>query len=214
MYYVATILAWNLQSGSHYQSASPLMYRRSPFMSRGGNKFSSTTAASTGGEVTLPPFNPSHPLNASHSDDSDEVESQNLLPHLMPRMSGRQRLNPGLATNAIIFCLLFVKDHWFGANQWPLIGGEGIVLFVPSTISLLMVSGPLEGFLSWHDALQGPSTTPCLLLPELWINKDNVKCAMLGVGWKSQDHQLTQTLKVCFLKKHSVLYWSLIVKSH
>ena len=125
MYYVATILVWNLQSGSHYQSASPLMYRRSPFMSRGGNKFSSTTGGAGTAEVTLP-FNTSHHLNASHSDDSDEVESQNLLPHLMPRMSGRQRLNPGLATNAIIFCLLFVKDHWFGAYQWPLIG-EGIV---------------------------------------------------------------------------------------
>ena len=28
------------------------------------------------------------------SDDSEPDESQNLLPHLMPRMSGRQRLNP------------------------------------------------------------------------------------------------------------------------
>ena len=72
-------------------------------MSRGGNKFSSTTTTSVGvvaaegSNVTLP-FNTSHHLNASNSDDSaDEVESQNLLPHLMPRMSGRQRLNPGLS---------------------------------------------------------------------------------------------------------------------
>ena len=60
------------------------------------------------------------------------------------------------------FLFLFVKNHWFAwrANQWPLIG-EPLFSSVPPSNSLVSVSDPWTAFLSWHSAIQGPST--CLV---------------------------------------------------
>ena len=63
---------------------------------------------------------------------------------------------PGLATNSIFFCFLFVKTHWFAwrADQWPLIG-ETLLSSVPPSISL--VSDPWKGFNT-----KGPRLASCI----------------------------------------------------
>ena len=66
----------------------------------------------------------------------------------------------GLATNSIFFCFLFVKTHRFAwrANQWPLIGEALFSSVLPATPLSMVLLSLLKGFLSWHVALQGPST--------------------------------------------------------
>ena len=58
----------------------------------------------------------------------------------------------------------YVKYHWFvwRANQWPLVGETLFSSFPRSNSLPRLCLGPLKGFLSWHGALQGPST--CLVL--------------------------------------------------
>ena len=57
---------------------------------------------------------------------------------------------PGLATILIHFCFLFVKNH---SISW-----RANTFHFPSSQQLPRLHlGPFKGFLSWHDALQGPS---------------------------------------------------------
>ena len=79
---------------------------------------------------------------------------------------------PGLTTNSC--CFLLSKNYWFawGANEWPRIG-EDIDLFDSQQL-LRLTLWPLKGFLSWHSALQGPSTLPRALLLELQRIKNTV----------------------------------------
>ena len=75
-----------------------------------------------------------------------------------PRPSRESRstrtLSPGLATNWIFFCFLFVKNHWFTwrANQWPLIK-ETLFSSVPPSNSLVSVLDP------WLDLGAASGTT-------------------------------------------------------
>ena len=39
--------------------------------------------------------------------------------------------------------------------------------------------GPMKDRYGWHEAVQGPSTLPCMLLPEVQ-QKDTVRCGTLG----------------------------------
>ena len=75
------------------------------------------------------------------------------------RVRGFAPTPPGLATNSILLCFLFVKNHWFTwrANQWPLIG-ETLFSSVPPSNSLVSISDPWRTF--WADTcvLQGPWT--------------------------------------------------------
>ena len=50
------------------------------------------------------------------------------------------------------------------------------LLFLPATPS----SRTLEELLSWHGALQGPSSLPCALLLELHRNKATGMCVVRG----------------------------------
>ena len=51
-----------------------------------------------------------------------------------------------------------------------------LVISVPFTILICLGCGPLKGFSSWHNALQGPSTLPQTLLREQKRNKDTIRC--------------------------------------
>ena len=67
--------------------------------------------------------------------------------------------HPGLLTNSIFFCFsLFVKSHRF-ASMTPH-RGNSILCSSSQQLPCLRL-GTLKGFLSWHSALQGPST--CLM---------------------------------------------------
>ena len=70
---------------------------------------------------------------------------------------------PGLATNSIFICFLFVKNHWFAwrANQWPLVG-ETLFSSVPPSNSLVSVSDPWRAF--WADTapFKGPRLASCV----------------------------------------------------
>ena len=53
----------------------------------------------------------------------------------------------GLLTNSHFFCFLFCKkNHWFALGNF--------ILFCSSQQLPCLCLGPLEGFLSWHGALQ------------------------------------------------------------
>ena len=77
--------------------------------------------------------------------------------------ASQERGLPGLATNSISFCFLFVKTHWFAwrANQWPLIG-ESLFSFVPPSNSLVSVSYPRRAFWADPAAFSGPRLTSCV----------------------------------------------------
>ena len=83
--------------------------------------------------------------------------------HNRPPFPRRRTAVPGLATNSIFFCFLFVKNHWFAwrANQWPLIG-ETLFSSVPPSNSLDSVSDPWRAF--WADTapFKGPRLASCV----------------------------------------------------
>ena len=75
-------------------------------------------------------------------------------------------VKPGLATNSILFCFLFVKTHWFAwrPNQWPLIG-ETLFSSLPPSNSLVSVSCVASGTTEiqghpqvWRAGRGGPRT--------------------------------------------------------
>ena len=83
--------------------------------------------------------------------------------HLGPYRSGQ------LLLSLLVFCLLFVKNIDLAGEQIndPSSGKTSCaLLFLPATPSRLGLR-PLTGFLSWHTALHGPSTSPRALLLEL-----------------------------------------------
>ena len=51
-----------------------------------------------------------------------------------------------------------------------------LLISVPFTILICLGCGPLKGFSSWHNALQGLSTYPQILLRKQKRNKDTVRC--------------------------------------
>ena len=67
------------------------------------------------------------------------------------------------------FCII----NWLGGQKinYPSLGRILLSFVFPGL-------RPLKGFLSWHDALQGPSTSSVLLL-ELKRYKDNIRCVAL-----------------------------------
>ena len=67
----------------------------------------------------------------------------------------------GVATNSIFFWFLFVKKSLIcleGKSMTTRWGKYCSLSFLPATPSSPSRLGPLKGFLSWHGALQGPST--------------------------------------------------------
>ena len=79
-----------------------------------------------------------------------------------PLPQGVLHLLIGLAPTQFFLLPFLVKYHWFAwkAIQWPLFA-ETLFSAVPPSNSLVSVLVPRRAFLSWHGALQGPST--CLV---------------------------------------------------
>ena len=92
---------------------------------------------------------------------------------------------PGLATNSIFFCFLFVKYHWFA---WPsrqindpLSGKQYSLPFLPATPS--SPSQTLEGLFELTRRPSRALDSPRVLLPEQQRCKDIVgRCAALRHG--------------------------------
>ena len=86
----------------------------------------------------------------------------------------------GQLTNSIYFSLLFFKviDLPRGKSMTSLRGGHYNLTFLLATP--MSRSWTLEGLFELTLSLQGPSTLPCTLLPELERFKDAVRCVALG----------------------------------
>ena len=107
-------------------------------------------------------------------------------------------LLPGLATNSIFVCFLFlykIIDLPRGANQWPLVEKHFSLSFLPAVPCLH--HGPLKGFFELTQRPSRALNSPRPLLPELQRCKDTVRCAVLVADVPGHQHeQLTQTLTV------------------
>ena len=141
----------------------------------------------------------------------DEIRQMELVLFLMEFCTFSQVWPP-----TQFFLLPFlVKYHWYAwkAIQWPLFA-ETLFSAVPPSNSLVSVLVPRRAFLSWHGALQGPSTCLVRCFRNHKRNKDTVRCAALGAqvpGHRQQ--QLTQTLIVRLLKTHFFTHRALTLKS-
>ena len=91
-----------------------------------------------------------------------------------------------VATNPIIFCFLFMKNHEFAlrANQWPLTS-EKTFLFRSSQQLPGLRLEPLKGFLSWHGVFQGPLTSLVLCFQN--YRETKTPSGVLCWALKSQD---------------------------
>ena len=67
---------------------------------------------------------------------------------------------------------------------------------IPPSYWKCLIHVSLTDFLSWHGALQVPSTSPCMFLLELWIYKDTMKAAMLGVEVLGHGQELQSCVQV------------------
>ena len=79
------------------------------------------------------------------------------------------------------FCFLFVKNHQFAwkANWWSRVG-ERLLSSVPPS-NFVSVLDPWRAFISWHGALQGPSTRLVLGFQNYWETRySQVSCARHG----------------------------------
>ena len=125
--------------------------------------------------LLLPSNSLSHRLWVHPRLNRDGVSRQRIPPH-----------QPGLATNSIFFCLLFVKNHWFAWRARKILFSS-----VPPSNSLASVLDP------WR-ALD----SPCALLPELQRIKDTVRSAVLGAEVPGhQQEPLPKTLIVFVVPK-------------
>ena len=84
--------------------------------------------------------------------------------HFFSRGCGLRWFSAGLATTKLnLFLFPFLQNHWFawGANQWPLIGKDYSLPFLPATPSSL--SQTLEGlFRAEAGPFKGPRLASCV----------------------------------------------------
>ena len=80
------------------------------------------------------------------------------------------------------------KNETWGAHRiktWFYLEGKSmtshqVIFLFHSILGLTCLDlGPLKGLLGWYAALQGPSNLSCMLLPEIQIHEDTVRCAAL-----------------------------------
>ena len=109
---------------------------------------------------------------------------------------------PGLATNSIFFCFLFMKNHWFAckANQWPLIG-ETLISSVPPSNSLVSVSDPWRAYWADTPPFKGPRLASCVASGTSEIQGHRQVCRARRGGPRTLSTTTgAQTLIVCLLK--------------
>ena len=117
---------------------------------------------------------------------------------------------PGLATNSIFFCFLFVKTHWVVClHVWieindPLSGKHYSLPFLPATPS--SPSRNLEGLFELTRRPSRALDLPRALLPELQRYKDTVRCAALGVEIPGHRQQQTDANLDCAFVENALIY--------